>query len=464
MRLPWRKATGARAFAALPAAPPGVSARAPTGEAGSDGKTWYDGLTPNADPNPELSNLLKYRVYEEMRVSDAVVRGVLWLLKLPIRQADPMLDPATGDPADVAVADCARWQLGIEHTKGRPGPLDWERTLALTMLYLDYGSMTLEIVWGDPVPWVDADGDIHQVRPIVKLGPRYPQTITEYLPPPLGSRDALGGVVQTLAKSTIPGPRLVHLVNEQETNRYTGVSVIRPAYGPWRLKKNLLVSSAIAYDRFSAGIPLIRYPNGGGDPAYQKAVRIARDIRAHERAYIVLEGAEEDGWQASILSGSGSIADPVPLLRHYDLQIASSVVAQFTQLGSTETGSRAVAEAQADPFYLVLQSIARQVAGDLTRQVVARFVEMNFGAEAAVPALEFGKMHVDDVEALGRYVQALAAAGMNMTDTETQNHMRALGGLPTLAEAQATEGTGPPLLGDALAGYPPAPPPPGEPT
>ena len=97
------------------------------------------------------------------------------------------------------------------------------------------------------------------------------------------------------------------------------------------MKKQLLISSAIAYDRWASGIPEVRYPVGSDAQTVAKAKNIARDVRVNERAYVTFEGQEEDGWSLNIRSGAGSIADPIPLLRHYDSQIMAAGLASFAE-------------------------------------------------------------------------------------------------------------------------------------
>jgi hypothetical protein len=403
---------------------------------------------------PELRGRTRFRVFDEMRNSDPIVKSLLWAWKLPVRAAEWSVTAASEDEVDLAVADAVRWAFGLD---GEPGHITggFQHLLAQTLLYLDYGAMSGELVLDDPVIWRDADGDPHLIVPVWKVGRRLPHSVQRYIDPPPGSQDPLGGMVQAQApKVVIPGERLLHTVLEPEVEPLTGVSLIRPCYGAWKLKRSLLVGSAVAFDRHAGGIPVVRYPTGGGPTAFARAQRIGRDLRNHERAYVALEGRADEGWDVDILSGAGSLADPVPLLRHYDEQIVSAGLAQVMRLGTSERGARAVGEVLAEPLFLAITSIAEQVANDLTDQLVRRFVRMNFGA-VDVPRLTPSKISHRNIELVTRAMAELASAGMNFSDRATQDEMRDLLGLPDLPLAAEVVAEGeaprPVTAGDAAA-------------
>lgn len=419
-----------RAYAQLPAPASREGRPAPT-EVGSEGVSFYTSLggAANLEAAPELRSRTRYRIYDQMRYSDSVVRGLLWTLKLPIRAAEWSVTAASEDPMDLAVADAVRWNLGLD---GEPGAIrgGWQGLLAQTLLFLDYGSITGELVWGEPEEWFDGDGERHLLIPVAKVGRRLPHSIIEYRPAPPRSPDVFGGIVQAHApKRVIPGDRVLHSVLEPESEPTTGVSLIRPSYGPWKLKRQLLISSAVAYDRHAGGIPVVRYPTGSN--GFSRASRIGRDLRTHERAYVTLEGTAEEGWNVDILSGAGSLADPVPLLRFYNEEIVTGGLAQAMRLGTSDTGARAVGEVLVEPLYLAITAWAQQVATDLTDQLVRRFVQTNFG-NVDVPRLTFSRITRQNVEVVTRAIADLSSAGMNFTDRAVQDEVRDLMGLPDL--------------------------------
>lgn len=406
-----------------------------TGVSGVDGSWYLDALhgsfdVGGYDDQPQLSGRNKYGVYREMRQGDPAIRSLEWLFKLPIRRAKWGIEPASDDPLDLIVADFYGWQFGLpvsaqgarKHGIGKLSQT-WDSSISQALLSLAYGAQGEELVWADPEEWIDADGDTHLLIPLSRLAPRMASTIIRMdVDPRTGD---IVTVEQDLPGTTpIPGDKLAWYVTEPEGAGKWGTSLLRPCYGPWLLKKGLSVAAAIGWDRFAAGTPLIRYPQGGGQAAKAEAERIGRNYRVHERGWVALEGAAGDGWDFEIKSGAQSLQDPTPLLRAYDHQIAMAGLQQFSNLGNTETGSRAVGAVLADAFYLAADAVAQELAQARMRQVMQRIHDLNFPKGVPLPTLTVMGIEPDDIERLGRVLYDLSQAGLSFDDPDTQNDIR----------------------------------------
>jgi hypothetical protein len=442
-----------------------ATAKPAEGTAGKDGDSWYtDVLTGGPDVNPALSGRAKYQAYDEMRKSDASVRSALWMVKLPIRSAVWAIEPAGGEhatPEDRLVADAVAWQLGLPDSEGRTRDdqldLSFDELMSQALLCLDFGAMFEELIWDDAKAWRDADGDDHLLRPLARLAPRFPSSVQKI------ETDARTGRIRSLEQilpgaRPIPGEKLSSIVLEREGVNWWGNALLRPMWGPWKLKKGLMVAAGIGWDRFASGLPVVRYPAGGSASDKRTAEEIGRNIRQHERGYVALEGprplAENAGagWDVELLSGAHTLADPVPLLRWYSGQIAAAAVQQFSELGNTGQGNRALGETLVDPFFLAVQAVARQIARDRMRQVIRRFVDVNFGVEYDVPQLTVSKIQARNIALLSQAIGSLSAAGLNFTDRETQDDLRDVLDLRHLPENVGIERTPPavPREGDGL--------------
>lgn len=414
----------------LRAAPNAAPADVATGASGVDDSWYMDVMAGGPDVNPLLSGRAKYEVYNEMRLSDPTVRSCLWMFKLPIRSATWRVVPSSEDPVDQLVADCVEWQFGLGENEA-DGRLDktWDESLQQALLFLDFGAMFEEVVWGDPEVWTDDDGDPHLVRPINRLAPRFPSSVIRT------AHDATTGELDWIEQDLpgarpIPGEKLCHYALDQEGRNWWGTSLLRPMYGSWRLKKALMIAAGIGWDRHAVGTPLVRYPVGGGTAARQTAEKIARDYRVHERGYIALEGPAPSAgggtnlWDFDVVNGATTLADPVPLLREYDIQIATAGLQMFARLGQSATGSRAVGEVLSDPFYLAVQALAKHVATVRVRRAVRRFVDVNFGPDVDTPRIDVSKIQAKNVPVLARAIADLSSAGLAFTDVDTQNDIR----------------------------------------
>lgn len=380
---------------------------------------WY-GWMRSDDPNPLFHGRRRFDVYDEMRKSDPSIRAALWMVKLPMRAATWTFDTPKGstDPMDILVADACSWLFGVED---RPAFLSstWDETLSQALLMLDFGCMFEEIIWSpDAATFTDDDGDEHALFAPSRLAPRYPRTVEEIDSDPLTGR--VNHFRQWLpnAKEIPPAKLVVHIL-DKEADLF-GTSLLRPMYAPWKLKKELQISTGIGWDRFSSGLPVAYYTDPG---SRRQAERIARDVRSHERAYAALE---EGQIRLEILDGSGTLPDPTTLLKFYDEQIAQAAMQQFSSLGKTSSGNRALGEVLVEPFYQAVQAIAGQIAAVLTRDVVRRFVDVNFGTNVDTPTLSASRIAVQNVATLTAAISDLHSAGFSFDDVETQDDIRAL--------------------------------------
>lgn len=399
------------------------------GALGKDGASWYmDAWQGGPDVNPDLTGRLKYEVYREMRLSDPAVRSLEWLFKQPIRSAEWKFEPAEndprGEPAAKATADFFNVQFGLGEHEG-DGKLDktWDAGLAGSLMYLSMGAHGEELLWGEPEPWQDADGDIHIVRFLTRLAPRHVSSVSKIDVDPLTG--AIKKVEQDLpGAKPIPGQKLVWYVNDDEGDPW-GTSILRAAYGSWLFKKGLLIGNAIAWDRFASGLVVVRHPPGTANR--REAGEIGRGVRTHERAWVTLEGPPPDqGGEWDLDVKTATINDPVALLRHYDAQIAMAGLQQFSNLGTSERGSRAVGDVLVDPFYKAVQSIADDVRLARQRYVVRRLMDVNFGPELPAPKLKVSKISTVNIAVLAQALADLSSAGFTFTDRETQDDVRDL--------------------------------------
>lgn len=424
--------TFSREYAAQP------SARTTGGGAtfGVDGETYesYGSMYAGGyDQNPILSGRNRFWLFNEMRRTDPMIKSLLWMFNLPIRAATWAFEPHSEDGEDQLIADACSWQFGTGKEEGRLD-LSWSQSTDQALLELAYGSMFEELIWGDVEWWTGADKTSRPIKPLNRLAPRVPQSIVEIMDDP--DTGLIVKIVQDLSGARpIPGEKLAWYVIEKEGRNWFGQSLIRPAYGPWKLKKALMISSGIAWDRFGAGVPKIRYPEGGGVVAEQKAERMGQNIRVHERAWVALEGPPPPagGWDVDIMN-MGNMADPVNLLRHYDGMIAQAGLQMFARLGTTETGSRAVGDVLGEPFYMAAEAIAGDIAMARQKLAVRRFVDVNFGTDRPTPKLNVSKIQSKNIDKLSAAVANLAGAGLSFSDVDTQNNIRDAMELPQLPD------------------------------
>jgi len=389
------------------------------------------------DINPDLSGSLKFDRYDEMMLTSPAVKSLLMFFGLPIRQAKWASSSGVDDPFGRVISDAVAWQFGLN---GEMGQLDlsWDELNQQGLKALGYGPSIEELVWGrDVVEWKDADGGAHLLRPLDRVAPRWPKTITKAR----FDRGRLVEVRQSLS-NTSPilhsdeRPKLSYFVFERDPNGWGGIPIIRPAYGPWKIQKHLLIAAGIGWDRFASGLPVVWHPDTPDGVARAKS--IGRSIRQHERAYVHLPGPKDSGkYDIEILNAAATLADPVPLLRFCSEQIAEAGMQTFKMLGSTASGNRALGDVLVDPFFQAVTAYAQHLQRERLRQIIKPFVRINFGIEAAethLPKLTFGKIQSRSLATIAQAISLLSDAGLVFTDRDAVDDIRDLLGLSELPD------------------------------
>lgn len=439
-----------RGYQALPA---GEVNGAEGGEAGASSESWYaDLIGGGPDVNPELSGSRKFDVFDEMAMTDPTIKALLLFQALPTRSAVWSLEPRVDEPVARAIADFVAWNLGLEGELGEMD-LSWSGALGLTITAgLKHGPSIEELIWDDVRTWHDADGDPHLVRPLARLAPRPARTIAKVS----RTKGRVEWVSQTIPGARpMPAEKVSYIVfDPDETGRWEGSSMLRPAWAAWRMKKALQIAAGIGWDRYASGLPVIFHPDN--EDAETRARRIGEQIRQHERAFVNFPsngmgpgGRPDSGWFLELVNGAATLADPVPLLRWFTEQESEAGLAMFSRLGSTDTGSRAVGEVQIDPFYLSVTAMANMVARERERQVIRRIVEVNFGLEAAerfTPKLLVTRIQARNVEVIARAISYLSPAGFTFTDRGAQDDVREMLGFGKLEDAAEVAGITPEAL------------------
>lgn len=355
--------------------------------------------------------------FDEMRRSDPQIRTVLNAITLPIRAAKYAVEPASDSPKDREIAEIIERNLlhGMTQT--------WDDTLRQALLMLPFGFSILEKVW-------EYRDGLLQIR---KLDPRLPTSVVDWKWDV--QTDELIGPEQTdsLGKRyVLPIEKLLVFTNEREGDNWEGVSILRPAYKPWYIKSNLEKIDAIKHDRFGVGIPAMTAPDGvkNSDPAWSDAEETLENIQAQEQGYIV----KPSGWELEILGGGAAAGtDVLASIKYHDMQIAKSVLAQFVELGSTVSGSRALGQSFVELFLLSLQATANYICEVINRFLIPEYCGYNW------PVTEYPRLKASKIQTLDPTIIAtLKGAGVLTMDTDTENAVRSTLELPEIEERPAS--------------------------
>ena len=404
--------------------------RAPVGRpAGyTDDSVFWDSILADwGEQVPDLMYPASVLTYQQMR-RDPQLAAILRAFTLPIRRATWQIDPAGCRPEVAAlVAD----DLGLPVAGAdRPGGarvrgVSWSEHVRQALLQLVFGHMGFEL-----------SAEIRDGRArLTGLWERMPSSISAIRIHPDGS---FAGIDQTMLPGQgggveIGAERLVWYAHEREGAAWQGQSLLRPAFAPWLLKREMQRVHATSNRRFGTGVPNMQaMPGTNPTPEQmQAAQRAASAYRGGETAGM----ATPPGFSMELLGLSGGTPDTLGFMRWLDQQMSRMALAGFLDLGDTPNGSRALGDSFIDLFLMSIQSIAESIADTATRQAAARVVEWNWGPDEPVPAVtvaDVGSQHAVTAESL----QSLMAAGALTADPELEAYVRREYRLPPKAEQQ----------------------------
>lgn len=345
-------------------------------------------------------------IYDEMRRSDPQISAVLRAIKLPVIRAEYRVEPASDDNGDEEIAEFVQTNL-LEGMS-----MSWRDTLRHILLHKDFGFSVMEKLYVR-----SPDGKIR----LKKLDPRLPTSIERwvYKADSLDHIEQIGSDGQTY---DLPINRCVVFTENREGDNWEGTSALRAVYGMWLIKNEMYKIAAIKHDRHGVGIPYAVEGEQATDPQREAIDEILKGLHANEIGHMRLP----HGWEAGILTADNKGGtDTEGYIKLLNEQIAVALLAQFLQLGSTETGSRALGQSFIDFFLLAMQETADYIADTLNRFVVRELVDYNFDVDE-YPTLVAGQIKEMDFQT----VATLQTAGVLSTDGELENAVRRGLGLP----------------------------------
>jgi hypothetical protein len=419
---------------------------------GGSGRNHTEGFLELEEFNQELAHPQSHDVFDRMARTDADVSQVLHLAVNPITGGTWDVEPFGGEeakPEDVDVADAVRWALFEVMTPNLLGHL-----IEFLPVLFRSGFCPGEVIWrpaerdGKEL-LVPARVEMRLPRSILKFHQADGQLtgVTQSLPfGKPGSARADGHGEETYQSGgTGPGevflPRknLVYYRVGAEGDNWEGVSLLRPAYKHWKIKDAVERIDAIAQEREAIGIPVVYRPTGADDGQLDSVEAALKGMRSNEQAYILMpgpkagEGAPEgQGWLIDIIgyNRQGTGRDPRPTLDYHTNKIAAAFIAEFMRLGHGESGARATAQVQADPFLMSIEALVTGIEASINEALVLPFVAYNFPKATNAPRLKMSLVDSTSLSQLADFVLKLTQVGALLPDQPLEDFLRARADLP----------------------------------
>jgi phage gp29-like protein len=399
-------------------------------ELGATGTPIFGGfLRELGEYNPELTGLSAYRVYEQMRRSDAQVKATLMACKLPIRSAEwTVMEPAEASPVEKEATELVRSCLFEE--------LDFDGIIENALLMLDFGAAVHEDVW-----YIDGK----QIR-LKKCAARLPLTFYRWLCAPNGddlvALEQMGYRGGAYLVTQIPVGKLSLFTFGQEGANFTGISLLRSMYQHWYIKSNLYKVEAIACERNGMGVPNITM--GGSNIKSEDRVAAMswlRSLAVNESTSIL----NPPDWKFELTGVNGQVVSCKEAIEHHNQMITQAGLASFINMGQGHSsGNRSLGQTMSDFFYLGLQATANSIARTISLTTVKRLCDLNFTGIQKYPRVAPQQILSAKIESVVDTLQKLASGACDVIqpDEELESWIREKLGAPKAGKPRVRPGGG----------------------
>lgn len=274
-------------------------------------------------------------------------------------------------------------------------------------------------------------------------------------------------------KIFIPIEKMLLFRTTKTKNNPEGRSVYKNAVVPYCYKKRLQEIEAIGIERDAAGFPIFEAPPDLFEPpedpddetqaaeyASKQAMLstladIAKNIRKDALMGAVIPGefdcnGDKTGFRLRTLevnSGGGSMDRTSKVIERYDRGIARSLLMSMLFLGSTNVGARSMHESMTKSFTSAIKYYISSIKETLNRFAIPRLISVNGMDMDVMPYFETSELGDPDLDAISNFVKTMTVAGYDLTDQQTERHMRSLVRFP-IPDEEGREDNPTPDLGD----------------
>jgi hypothetical protein len=186
----------------------------------------------------------------------------------------------------------------------------------------------------------------------------------------------------SFSKTDIPADKVLLWTFNRRGDDYWGYPPTRNCYRAWKFKQQLEKLNLLGVDRFGVGTPIAEEGEGWTEPDRKRLHDFLQAWRSGQNTFL----AHPFGGKISIASAQGqAIANVLEWVKFYNVGIAKSFLTQVSELGTTDTGSRAVGDTFSEQLTGVVQSDCEDIATVINEKLLIALVDWNFGPQDAYP-------------------------------------------------------------------------------
>ena len=385
------------------------------------------------------------KTYKEMAANDPIIGGMLFAVKMLIKQVEWKLVPADDSAEAKEIADFVETCMNDMDSS-------WIDTIDSILSYLVYGYSVHEITYKKRLGPSYRNPRYHSKYSDGRLGwrnldIRAQETIQHwFFDPENGNLKGVQQYIPNTAKFVeIPRKKFLLFRVQNVKGNPESVSVLRNAYRPWYYKKSIEDFESIGVERDLAGLPVIHIPaaymspDAGEDEQalYKQAQDLVTSIRQNSQAGVVMPLAyDEQGkdlFKLELLTshGGAKMYDTEQIIQRYNANIAQTMLADFILLGMKSVGSYALSSSKTKLFGIAIGAWTQNILNVFNSDAIPQLLDVNNIDPALTPLMTASDVSFRDITEIADYIEKLSNAGAISPDENLENYLRETADLPT---------------------------------
>lgn len=272
---------------------------------------------------------------------------------------------------------------------------------------------------------------------IRKLAPRRQETVTWKF-------DDNGGPLEMIQldpvtgqpRQAIPIEKIIHFQSGDARGGWEGAGWLEPAYQLAHRISNYEMILSIGHQRAHVGLPVFAYKAGVPGADVRRATEaMARGLVVNTHQFVTYPEQIMDFKLATV--SNNNAAELSGLISQLRWEIMSLGLVQFLRLGSTSSGSRALADPLKELFISSINAALDEIADALNRHLIPRLLAANpsLNHKGAQPKFVHNGVKNLPIEVL-RYLGTISS-WMNSADPVDEEWVRNITGLPSMSALSA---------------------------
>lgn len=364
-------------------------------------------------------------IFDKMRRSDPKVKMILSAMKNPIKSANWEVAQIGEETREAEIQ-----QAFIKHILFDDLGKTWKSFLHEALSMIDFGYSLFEITYKAQLNhkvWGSYNG-------IRSLAFRSQRTIERWEINRHGELQFVEqhafGDNQKVVK--IPAKYLLHFALEREGDNFEGISILRPAYGPWFRKNTFLKLIAAGIEKYAIPIPILEVPEGKQkSEEYKKALDSMKKYVSHQCNYLTVPF----GWKITLQPNPFDASKIREVINAENVEIVNAALANFLELGQSGSGSYALSFDLSDFFLGGLECVAEQVCETVNQQLIPHLINLNFPDQDVLVQLKCSGISDRAGEEFSKIILNLVNSGSLKPDDRLEESLRTRYGLPEMDKA-----------------------------